>query len=204
MQRYKLFYNNAALSLIRYEHCNQTNIRLENCFAYSNSLVLDDILELFLSKSQSITIVYTTDEEEIELWKKLKSHFVCHRAAGGIVFKNNSMLSIYRFHHWDFPKGHVEAGETDEQAAIREVMEETGIDGLSISKDLGFTYHIFPTSSQFVLKETHWYEMQTENNQILKPQKEEDILEAKWIPLHEIEMIIKNTYPALIDLIERS
>jgi len=203
MQRYKLFYNNATLSLIRYEHCNQTDISSENCFMYNNSLNLDNVLELFLSKNLSIIIVYKTDEEEIELWNKLKSHFIYRRAAGGIVFKNKAILSIYRFNRWDFPKGHVEAGETDEQAAIREVIEETGVDGLSISKDLGYTYHIFSTSSQFVLKETHWYEMQTLSNQILKPQKEEDILKAKWIPINEMETITKNTYPALIELIER-
>ena len=75
--------------------------------------------------------------------------------------------------------------------------------GLSISKDLGYTYHIFSTSSQFVLKETHWYEMQTISNKILKPQKEEEILEAKWIPTHEMERITKNTYPALLDLLQR-
>ena len=203
MQRYKLFYYNATLSLIRYEHCNQTDISSENCFMYNNSLNLDNVIELFLSKNQSIIIVYKTDEEEIELWEKLKSHFDFQRAAGGIVLKNNSVLSIYRFQRWDFPKGHVEAGETDMQAAIREVMEETGIDGLSISKDFGYTHHIFPTSSQFVLKETHWYEMHTQSNKTLNPQKEEDILKAKWVPMSEMETITENTYPTFIELLKR-
>ena len=203
MQRYKLFYNNATLSLIRYEHCNQTNIPSENCFMYDNSLNLGNILELFLSKNQSFNIIYKTDEEEIELWEKLKLHFNFQRAAGGIVFKNNSMLSIYRFCHWDFPKGHVEEDETDEQAAIREVMEETGIDELSISKDLGYSYHIFSTSSQFALKETHWYKMQTESNQILKPQVEEGILVAKWFSANEVDKITEKMYPTIIDLLQR-
>lgn len=34
--------------------------------------------------------------------------------------------------HWEFPKGHVEHGETEEQTIIREVEEETGIDEMEI------------------------------------------------------------------------
>ena len=37
-------------------------------------------------------------------------------------------LMLRAYHHWDFPKGIVEAGEEPMQAAVRELREETGID----------------------------------------------------------------------------
>jgi 8-oxo-dGTP pyrophosphatase MutT (NUDIX family) len=40
-------------------------------------------------------------------------------------------LMLRAFHHWDFPKGIREPGEEPQQAAIREVTEETGIDDLA-------------------------------------------------------------------------
>jgi 8-oxo-dGTP pyrophosphatase MutT (NUDIX family) len=110
-------------------------------------------------------------------------------------------LSIYRYEHWDFPKGHIEAGENDEGAAMREGTEETGIDKLSIISDLGCTYHIFSYKNSFVLKETHWYEMHTVCDKIPTPQTEEAILKAEWIPLQNIDTVLKNTYPALVELI---
>ena len=42
--------------------------------------------------------------------------------------------------HWGYPKGHLEAGETDEAAARRELREETGIDAVEIAP--GFTFEI--------------------------------------------------------------
>lgn len=56
------------------------------------------------------------------------------RAAGGVVWRrrddgNREVLLIRRprYRDWTFPKGKVEKGETDEQAAVREVEEETGL-----------------------------------------------------------------------------
>lgn len=37
--------------------------------------------------------------------------------------------------HWDFPKGHVDPGETDRQAAVRELTEETGIVSVNLLPD---------------------------------------------------------------------
>lgn len=54
--------------------------------------------------------------------------------AGAIVVRKGlnepEVLMIYRgkLDDWSFPKGHCEAGETNEQTAIREVLEETGIE----------------------------------------------------------------------------
>lgn len=57
---------------------------------------------------------------------------VKERSAGAVVFSNTPdgteyLLLRYGGGNWGFPKGHVEAGETDVQAAQREVGEETGI-----------------------------------------------------------------------------
>jgi 8-oxo-dGTP pyrophosphatase MutT (NUDIX family) len=54
------------------------------------------------------------------------------RSAGFVVFHTNrddghQFLLLDYGRHWDFPKGHVEKGESDIQAAIRELKEETGI-----------------------------------------------------------------------------
>ncbi|MDR0368262.1 MAG: NUDIX domain-containing protein [Bacteroidales bacterium] len=205
MQRYNLFHNETVLSTVRFEQNVQRNATDENCFIYEDvSDDIESIISLFLYEKQSVTIVCKTDEEENNLWKEIKKHFIFQRAAGGIVFKDNAVLSIYRLDHWDFPKGHVEEGETDRQAAIREVMEETGIDELSISKDLDCTYHVFPLNDRFVLKETHWYQMQTSNTGKLVPQTEESIEKAVWIPMNQLHIAGDNMYPSLIDLLKRN
>lgn len=57
------------------------------------------------------------------------------RSAGAIIYhrrqnKVKYLLLEYRQKHWDFPRGHVETGESDEQAARREIREETGLTDL--------------------------------------------------------------------------
>jgi 8-oxo-dGTP pyrophosphatase MutT (NUDIX family) len=62
-----------------------------------------------------------------------RAHQTTHeRSAGAVVFHagpigREYLLLGYGAGHWGFPKGHVEAGETDVEAALRETAEETGI-----------------------------------------------------------------------------
>ncbi|MBD3304395.1 NUDIX domain-containing protein, partial [Candidatus Woesearchaeota archaeon] len=51
------------------------------------------------------------------------------RCSGGIIFNNGKYLLVKHKEggHWDFPKGHAEEGETEEETALREIYEETGL-----------------------------------------------------------------------------
>lgn len=52
------------------------------------------------------------------------------KSCGAIVYNQNNEVLVVKHNagHWDFPKGHMEANETEQQTAIREVKEETNID----------------------------------------------------------------------------
>jgi 8-oxo-dGTP pyrophosphatase MutT (NUDIX family) len=52
---------------------------------------------------------------------------IFHRRADGAVLDDLRFLLLNYGRHWDFPKGHVDKGESDLEAAVRELREETGI-----------------------------------------------------------------------------
>lgn len=93
-----------------------------------------------------------------------------YRAAGGVVLDDaGRVLLIERWvlrngqlaFEIRLPKGHVEPGETDEQAALREVCEETGYCGLAVAADLGEIVNEFnwPDIGRRVLRHEHYYLM---------------------------------------------
>jgi 8-oxo-dGTP pyrophosphatase MutT (NUDIX family) len=59
-----------------------------------------------------------------------------HRSAGGLLVRGPKILliSTQEGRRWQLPKGHIEAGESPEEAAVREVREETGVTGRVIAK----------------------------------------------------------------------
>ena len=58
------------------------------------------------------------------------------KSAGAVVFRKEKeplyLLLHYEAKHWDFPKGHVEENESDNETVKREVEEETGIKDIEI------------------------------------------------------------------------
>ncbi|CAB4676718.1 unannotated protein [freshwater metagenome] len=100
---------------------------------------------------------------------------------------------------WSLPKGHIEAGETPEQAAIREVAEETGITS-AISRSLGVIDFWFMAGGKRIHKTVHHF-LFSEVGGELAPQVSE-VDEVSWFPLSEI--IDHLAYPDEKKLIARS
>ena len=100
---------------------------------------------------------------------------------------------------WSLPKGHIEEGETPQEAAIREVHEETGI--LSeIHRELGVIDFWFMASGKRIHKTVHHY-LFREVSGTLSPQVTE-VDDVRWFPLEEIISLL--AYPDEKKLIAKS
>ena len=100
---------------------------------------------------------------------------------------------------WSLPKGHIEEGESPEQAALREVQEETGIESV-IEKSLGVIDFWFMAGGKRIHKTVHHY-LFRESGGLLAPQ-ETEVDEVAWFPLAEI--VERLAYPDEKKLIART
>ena len=131
-------------------------------------------------------------------------------SAGGLVIDHSGKngLLIGRIDHkdvsgqrilWSLPKGHIEEGETPEQAALREVAEETGIES-AIERALGVIDFWFMAGGKRIHKTVHHY-LFRETGGKLAPQ-ESEVDEVGWFPLSEI--VERLAYPDEKKLIART
>jgi bis(5'-nucleosidyl)-tetraphosphatase len=129
-------------------------------------------------------------------------------SAGGIVFRRGPegpefLLLKYGAGHWDFPKGHLEEGETPLQASQREIHEETGI--LPDAQDyiVGFkdrvTYH-YRRGSTLVKKDVHFFLVEVPREQPVKLSHEH--LDHAWLPLPKAQERI--TFKTARDLLGKA
>ena len=138
------------------------------------------------------------------LWQEFSAAFRVVEAAGGIVRNpSGETLFIYRNGKWDLPKGKMEAGETAEDAARREVMEECGMKDLVVGRFVATTYHIYEEKQKQILKHSHWFEMRS-SARILIPQAEEGISEAVWSDARTTERLLADSYPNIRLLLGRT
>lgn len=84
---------------------------------------------------------------------------------------------------WSLPKGHIELGETAEQTAIREVAEETGIQG-SVLASLGRIDYWFVTDGRRVHKTVHHYLMRCSGGELCD--EDVEVAEVAWVPIPEL------------------
>jgi 8-oxo-dGTP pyrophosphatase MutT (NUDIX family) len=84
---------------------------------------------------------------------------------------------------WSLPKGHLEAGETAEDAAVREVEEETGIRGRVVAP-LGTIDYWFVADDRRIHKTVHHYLLEAAGGKLCDQDIEVD--EVAWVPLDEL------------------
>ena len=120
-------------------------------------------------------------------------------SAGGIVYNTKTkkfLLIKDSYGRWALPKGLIEKGETAQQAALREVEEETGLKNLKIVKRLGEINYFYTLKGQRIFKIVIFFLMETEQTH-LKPQWE--ICGAKWFkPEQALEKISYTNSKAII------
>lgn len=110
-------------------------------------------------------------------------------AAGGIVIQWREdgpymLLIADRFGRMTLPKGHLEEGETLEEAAIREVQEETGVRA-RIVHFLGKTHYTFSDPSGGVVEKVVHYYLMAADGGVLKAQLEE-IDGVQWVKAEDV------------------
>jgi 8-oxo-dGTP pyrophosphatase MutT (NUDIX family) len=155
------------------------------------------------------TYLGSTDQELIipikndaDFWQIFKNHkFIV--AAGGLVRSGSRFLFIKRNDVWDIPKGKLDAGESPEIAAVREIEEECGLIAPIITDHLMQTYHTYHHKGKDVLKLTHWYLLEEgPQKSQLKPQLEEGITEINYLEPSEFSLVLENTYTSIKEVIE--
>ncbi len=110
-------------------------------------------------------------------------------SAGGIVVRCTEegptfLVILDSYKNWGFPKGHLVQGETPEEAARREVEEETGLSALTLQGDLSIIDWFFRFRGRLIHKYCHFFLYESREGDPI-PQVEEGITACRWLPYDE-------------------
>ncbi|MGC6413785.1 MAG: NUDIX hydrolase [Bacteroidia bacterium] len=202
-QTYKIYFNEGALIITD----SQEALRgIPNLFYIGDDEIHKSFNILVNSDNWGKPMTFgLMSPDPTETFREFALDYTLIQAAGGLVFnKENQLLCIKRNGLWDLPKGKIEKHEDQRAAALREVMEETGINMINISDKIGETYHAYREEDSILLKETHWYKMNSSNYSDLKPQTEEGISEVKFESLNWFESPEFQTYKSVRDIIQKA
>jgi len=105
-------------------------------------------------------------------------------SAGGVVVRLDAGRPLFllirdSYRNWGFPKGHLEAGETADAAAMREVAEETGLGDLRLRGEIETIDWYFRFRGRLIHKVCHFFLMETESAATC-PQRDEGITACRW------------------------
>lgn len=177
---YKVFVNEKKLTISKYPADIEKNLRFEG---FATLEIAIDLLE-----NTSCPQMNVYGEEIEEIWEDFTHMFRVVEAAGGIVSnKEGKILFIHRLGKWDLPKGKIEKDESLEQAALREVEEETALQELILEEFINSTFHVYKErNGDRVLKTTYWFKMSYVGEKAPIPQTEEGITKVSWKNQDEI------------------
>jgi 8-oxo-dGTP pyrophosphatase MutT (NUDIX family) len=102
--------------------------------------------------------------------------------AGAVIARINRAGRL----EWCLPKGHLENDETPEQAAVREIEEETGIRGVVLA-GLGTIDYWFSVEGRRVHKQVHHYLLQAIGGRLtIDGDPDQEAVDVAWVPLGEL------------------
>ena len=120
------------------------------------------------------------------------------KSCGCIIIKNRKVLLVQEAKgHWGLPKGHIEGNETEEEAAIREVKEETNLD---VEIDTSIRYELNYIVEPDIEKTVCFFPAKNVSGKIKR--QESEINEIKWIPVEEAVTVI--TYDNAKEMLSRA
>ena len=110
-------------------------------------------------------------------------------SAGGVVYRLESGTPFFLLirdsnANWGFPKGHLETGERAEEAALREVREETGLRDVAVRGTIDTIDWYFRFRGRLIHKVCHFFLMETPRAETC-PQVAEGITACRWAPFDE-------------------
>ncbi len=195
---YKIFYEQRALIFPSIDEkmlvLDATSPQLET---YEVEKIHNFFRQWLVAPLQEDVVVDGLDAETLSA--ALCRTFVMAPAAGGVVLADGQFAAIQRHGIPDLPKGHIEEGESADNAALREVEEETGLTHLSIVKQLPSSWHCYLYEGAWRLKQTSWFLMNTSDPTETKPQLEEDITEVTFLSKYDLDWFLSNTYRSLAE-----
>lgn len=203
-QIYKIYHNGTPVFIasselaptLGYEPGRNTHVALY----IGKKKVIKQYLDM-LDKNRHIKAVVLHSPDVETLWSDFQACFKVLEAAGGVVRNaDNELLVFFRRGFWDLPKGKIDPGESPEEAAVREVKEETGLVNVQLGTLILHTYHTYEMKGNRVLKKTWWFNMTTTDTELV-PQTEEDIEDIRWVePRAWINSGVP-IYPNIIEII---
>jgi 8-oxo-dGTP pyrophosphatase MutT (NUDIX family) len=106
-------------------------------------------------------------------------------SAGGVVYRVNDGAHLFllirdSYANWGFPKGHLEEGERAEDAALREVREETGLNEIELRGMIETIDWYFRFRGRLIHKICHFFLMETSQLETA-PQRTEGITACQWV-----------------------
>ncbi len=126
-------------------------------------------------------------------------------AAGGVVFRQDPrgpriLLIKDRFGCWALPKGRLDAGEAPEQAALREIAEETGMSGSVLGSLATVTYSCWDDAGEEIVKTVSYFLVEAHSGEPFA--RTSEVVEVGWFSPEEALRL--SDYPNNQEVLERA